>query len=49
MLQGAIEAEVDEFLVRLSHRVNAQGRREVVRNGYFSGRQIQKRLPEWDL
>jgi hypothetical protein len=49
MLLGAIEAEVDEFLVRLFHRVNAQGRREVVRNGYFPGRQIQKGLPDWGL
>jgi putative transposase len=41
MLQLAIEAEVNEFLAQHSHRVDVQGRRQVVRNGYLPGREIQ--------
>jgi len=36
MLQGTIDAEVEEFLARHSHRRDDQGRRQVVRNGLFA-------------
>ncbi len=35
MLQTAIEAEVQDFLLTHSGRVDEQGRRQVVRNGYL--------------
>ena len=41
MLQVAIEAEVQEFLAQHSQRVDDQGRRQVVRNGYLPSREIQ--------
>ncbi len=41
MLQTAIEAEVDEFLLAHVDRVDEQGRRLVVRNGYLPPRDIQ--------
>ena len=41
MLQVAIEAEVQEFLAQHSQRVDVQGRRQVVRNGYLPSREIQ--------
>lgn len=40
MLQAALEAEVDEFLADHAARVDAQGRRLVVRNGHLPERQI---------
>ena len=44
MLQTAIEAEVDEFLLAHVDRVDEQGRRRVVRNGYLPPRDIQTGL-----
>src|SRR5262245_5339418 len=40
MLQSAIEAEVDEFLVVHAERRDARGNRLVVRNGYQPAREI---------
>src|SRR3990172_2832352 len=40
MLQTAIEAEVDEFLVQHADRRDADGKRSVVRNGYLPSREI---------
>ena len=41
MLQRALEAEVDEFLVRHQNVVDEQGRRQVVRNGRLPARNVQ--------
>jgi putative transposase len=41
MLQSAIEAEVEEFVFRHADRVDDQGRRRVVRNGYLPSRNLQ--------
>jgi transposase-like protein len=41
MLQAAIEAEVSDFMLSHSDRVDDQGRRQVVRNGYLPSREIQ--------
>ena len=41
MLQAAIETEVSDFLLSHSDRVDDQGRRQVVRNGYLPSREIQ--------
>lgn len=41
MLQAAIDAEVEEFLARHCQRRDDQGHRQVVRNGYLPGREIQ--------
>lgn len=40
MLQAALESEVQEFLEQHSSRVDEQGRRQVVRNGYLPLREI---------
>ena len=40
MLQAALESEVQEFLELHSSRVDEQGRRQVVRNGYLPPREI---------
>ena len=40
MLQAALESEVQEFLGQHSSRVDDQGRRQVVRNGYLPPREI---------
>lgn len=40
MLQAALESEVQEFLEQHSFRVDEQGRRQVVRNGYLPLREI---------
>lgn len=40
MLQAALESEVQEFLEQHSTRVDEQGRRQVVRNGYLPPREI---------
>jgi len=40
MLQKALESEVQEFLDRHSDRVDAQGRRLVVRNGHLPPREL---------
>jgi transposase-like protein len=40
MLQRALESEVQEFLDRHSSRVDAKGRRLVVRNGHLPSRQL---------
>jgi transposase-like protein len=40
MLQAAINAEVDHFLAQYAERVDAQGRRLVVRNGHLPSRDI---------
>jgi transposase-like protein len=40
MLQTAIDAEVDDFLAQHGDRRDAQGRRQVVRNGRLPSRQI---------
>lgn len=40
MLQAALENEVQEFLEQHSSRVDEQGRRQVVRNGYLPPREI---------
>jgi transposase-like protein len=40
MLQAALESEVREFLEQHSFRVDEQGRRQVVRNGYLPLREI---------
>lgn len=40
MLQAASESEVQEFLEQHSSRVDDQGRRQVVRNGYLPLREI---------
>ena len=44
MLAVALEAEVESFLAQYQHLVNAQGKREVVRNGYLPEREIQTGL-----
>ena len=41
MLQTAIDQEVHDFLVMHSNRVDEQGRKQVVRNGYLPAREIQ--------
>lgn len=41
MLQTAIESEVQDFLLTHSGRIDDQGRRQVVRNGYLPSREIQ--------
>jgi len=41
MLQTAIDQEVHDFLVMHSNRVDEQGRKQVVRNGYHPAREIQ--------
>lgn len=41
MLAVALEAEVEAFLQGYAHLTNAQGHREVVRNGYLPEREIQ--------
>lgn len=41
MLQKAIESEVQDFLLTHSGRVDGQGRRQVVRNGYLPTREVQ--------
>ena len=41
MLQAAIDAEVQTFLAQHSGRVDGQGRRQVVGNGYLPPRQVQ--------
>ena len=41
MLQAAIDAEVQAFLTQHRDRVDEQGRRQVVGNGYLPARQIQ--------
>jgi transposase-like protein len=40
MLQAAVEAEAEEFIVRHSDRCDELGRRQVVRNGYLPRREI---------
>lgn len=40
MLQAAIEAEVDEFIDQQAAKVNEDGRRQVVRNGYLPARKF---------
>lgn len=44
MLAAALEAEVESFLQQHQQLVNAQGQREVVRNGYLPERKIQTGL-----
>ena len=41
MLQSAIEAEVEGFVFQHANRVDDQGRRMVVRNGYLPARNLQ--------
>ena len=41
MLQSAIEAEVEGFVFQHADRVDDQGRRLVVRNGYLPSRNLQ--------
>ena len=41
MLQSAIEAEVEGFIFQHADRVDDQGRRLVVRNGYLPSRNLQ--------
>jgi transposase-like protein len=40
MLQAALESEVAAFLERVSSKVDSEGRRQVVRNGYMPGREV---------
>lgn len=40
MLQAALESEVQDFLDLHASRVDVQGRRQVVRNGYLPPREI---------
>jgi len=40
MLQTAIDAEVEEFITAHTHRLDEQGRRQVVRNGHLPSREI---------
>ena len=40
MLQTAVEAEVDEFVVQHANRRDAHGKRLVVRNGYLPSREV---------
>jgi putative transposase len=40
MLQAALESEVAAFLERFSSKVDSEGRRQVVRNGYMPGREV---------
>lgn len=40
MLQAAIEAEVDEFVEQQGTKVDENGRRQVVRNGYLPAREV---------
>jgi transposase-like protein len=40
MLQAALENEVEAFLERHSHKVDKEGRRQVVRNGYLPSREL---------
>jgi transposase-like protein len=40
MLQAAVEAEAEEFVARYAERRDAQGHRQVVRNGYLPQREI---------
>ena len=40
LLQAAIEAEVSEFLLQHSDRLDEQGKRLVVRNGYLPSREL---------
>lgn len=41
MLRAAIESEVQDFLMAHSGRVDENGRRQVVRNGYLPSREVQ--------
>ncbi len=40
MLQEALEVEVQEFVARHEHAVDAEGRRQVVRNGFLPQREV---------
>ena len=40
LIQQAIEAELAELLAQYEERVDDQGRRAVVRNGYLPGREV---------
>ena len=40
MLQSAIEAEVNDFLLAHEHRRDEAGRRQVVRNGHLPSREL---------
>jgi hypothetical protein len=40
MLQAALENEVEVFLERHSNKVDNDGRRQVVRNGYLPSREL---------
>ena len=40
MLQEALEVEVQEFVARHDHVVDAEGRRRVVRNGFLPQRDV---------
>jgi len=44
LLKQAIELEVTEFLTQYSDLQNAQGHRQVVRNGYLPERNLQTGL-----
>ncbi len=41
MLQAAIDQEVTDFLITHLNRVDEQGRKQVIRNGYLPAREIQ--------
>ena len=47
MLQAAIEAEVNEFLMQFFDRVDEDGNRLVVGNGYKPSREITTGLVSW--
>lgn len=41
MLAAALESEVDQFIQKHQHKLDSDGHRTVVRNGYMPGREIQ--------
>ena len=41
MLAAALESEVDQFIQKYKHKLDADGHRTVVRNGYMPEREIQ--------
>ena len=49
MLQSAIEAEVNDFLLAHEHRRDEAGRRQVVRNGHLPSRELVKGAGKLDV